>query len=82
MAPPPKEVDTSTSRRTRLGCENAICRATAPPNEAPSTCTDSRPNASSTAVPIWASDHMLSGYGGRCDRPMPGGSNAIEEEEK
>jgi len=20
---------------------------------------------------------MLSGYGGRCDRPMPGGSNAI-----
>jgi hypothetical protein len=30
-----------------------------------------------SAVPIWASDHMLSGYGGRCDHPMPGGSNAI-----
>jgi len=77
MAKPPKDVDASTRRRTRRGYENAICCATAPPNEAPSTWADSMPSSSSTAVPKRASAHMVSGKVGICDRPMPGGSKAI-----
>ncbi len=77
MAKPPKDVDASTRRRTCRGCENAICWATAPPNDAPSTWADSTPNSSRTAVPNSASPHMLSGKTGICDRPMPGGSKAI-----
>ena len=53
MAKPPKEVEASTSGRTRLGYENAICWATAPPNEAPSTWADGMPSSSSTRT----SDH-------------------------
>ena len=64
MAKPPKDVDASTSRRTRLGYENAICCATAPPNEAPSTWADSMPSSSSTSVPKRASAHMVSGKAG------------------
>ena len=46
--PTPQEVASSTSRFTRLGCPNAICGATAPPNENPTTSAVATPNSSRT----------------------------------
>ena len=74
---PPKEVETRTSFRTRRRWVTAICCATAPPNEVPSTCADSRPSSSRIAAPIDASPAIVIGSRGISDCPTPGGSNAM-----
>ena len=76
-AKPPNVVEASTRRRTRAGCEIAVCWASAPPNDWPSTWAESMPSSSSTSMPRRASAGMLSGQAAICERPIPGGSKAI-----